>query len=256
MENSEQTVKIEAILAPLDDVEKKFVMYYCTVDMCKSKAAIYAGRSEKSAKEAGYNIYYRPDVTKAVKEFLTLTMITPEENISLIAKTASTKATDYFTKVKTIQTVRVRSPLAIIIRNLEFTRDVEDEYLFETEGLSKIEQTVCLQTIKSLEQTIRKYKIELSKNLKATRFEYIEKEVEEEIFDIKKAVREKAPIKSLKYTDKGLQVEMYSAADAQNTIGRVHGSFEKDNDQLRPVVNNNLSSERIKEISDKLEKDL
>lgn len=224
--------------------------------MNKTEAAKYAGRAHNNAKQAGYSIYYRPEVTKAVKEYLTLLMISPEENISLIKKTASCQASDYFSKVTTIQTVRVKSPLDKIINDLKFTRDVEDEFLLSTDDLTKLEQTLSLQKIKELERTIKKYTIELAKNPKATRYEYVEKEVIEEIFDIKKAVRDKAPIKSIKYTDKGLQVEMYSAADAQVTIARVQGSFEKDNDQLRPVVNNNLSPERIKEINDKLEKDL
>lgn len=248
--------KIEAILSGLDDTEKRFVTYYCTVNMNKTEAAKFAGRAPASAKQAGYSMYYRTDVEAAIKKYLTLLLITPEENISRIAKTANTNVADYFTKVKIVQSIRTKSPLSKIIKDLELERDVEDEYLFESDNLTKLEKTLSLQAIKSLEKRIKKYQIELNRNPNATRFEYIETEVWDEIFDIKKAVRDKAPIKSIKYTDKGLQVEMCSPEAAQERMARIHGSFEKDNDQLRPVVNNNLSSERIKEIADKLDKDL
>lgn len=256
MTKAEKIDKISEILHGLDDTEIRFVQYYCTVDMNKTAAAKAAGRSPKTAPQAGYQIYFRPDVNKAIREYLTLLMVPPEENITRIAKTANTSATDYFTKVKVIQTVRVKSSLAKLIADSKLQRDIEDEYLLESDDLSPLEKTESLLLIKSLERKIRKYSIELEKNSLAYRYEYVEQEVWEEIFDIKKAVKDKAPIKSIKYTDKGLQVEMYSASDAQVNIARVQGSFEKDNDQLRPVVNNNLSPERIKEIASKLENDL
>jgi phage terminase small subunit len=251
MENDEKVAKIEEIFEAFSDRERIFVEVYCQF-LSKKRAAEAAGIRGKNIANTGFQMYHRPHINDAIKKYLALTAITAEENIKLITRTAKTNISDYFIYVDHYEKSKERVPLKILIKDLQLKLDIEDAVLMDNDGLSKFEQLETLALIKSYQRKIDKYRKELLIDPKAYRIEFVERLVNKKVLNIDKLVEDRIPLKSVKYTKDGIQVETYAADAAQERLAKINGSFEADNRQLRPVINNSigLTPEKLAKLSD------
>lgn len=226
-------------IKPLSAVEKVFAEDYLTNGFNKAKAARTAGIKEHTCREQGYQIYNRPKVKAYIEEVLKERIISSAENQKLISDTAQASLTDYYVPVPTIKRTKIVVGLQVLIDRIQAEHDLEEAIADESDLDEKQQDQLFADQQYRLGQIVR-YKVELRLNPKATRIIDSEPELVDEMqLDINALVadREKGKVKSITYTPKGLKVEMYSALDAQDKIARMHGDYEKDNDQLKPVIN-------------------
>jgi phage terminase small subunit len=229
--------KLDEILEGLVDKERLFVIAYCE-HLNKSQAAIDAGYSENGAGNRGTELYYRPKVRKAISLYLKELINAPEDNIKIIKNISEADMSDYMSPVTKTKRDLIERGLHELILDIREEQENDDEYMMEAD-LSEEETEDFIARAKNRKRQILKYQIELKKNPKAFRIvygpEYLAREY---VLDVAKIVRDKkhGKIKKVKHTKDGTEVEMYSALDAARDIARMHGSFEKDNQQKAPNV--------------------
>lgn len=251
VENPEKAAAVEEIFVGFNDRDRIFVETYCRF-LSKTKAAIATGSPPKNARITGFNWYHRPKIRDAITKYLALNALTPEDVIGLVNRTAKTNISDYFEPVTTYKTVQAKVPLSFIIADLIFKIDVEDTYLMDAEDMSNLDQLRGLRRIKDLQDEIRKLQAELKVNPRASRLQLVEKACTEKVLNVDRMVEDRVPLKSVKYTKDGIQVETYPADAAQERLLKINGSFEADNKQSRPVINNGmlLTPEKLAKLSD------
>lgn len=235
--NKKKVVKLRA--KTLTNTEKIFVENYLTNGFNKAKAARTAGISEHTAKEQGHQIYNRAHVKEYIEKILKERIISSAENQKLISDTAQSSITDYFIPVPIIKRTKIRVGLQVLIDRIQEEHDLEQD-IFEQSNFTEEQNDAFFGQQQYRMGQILRYRTELKRNPKATRIIDSEPEIVEEMqLDINALVadKEKGKVKSITYTKEGLKVEMYSAADAQERIARMHGDFEKDNEQSKPVIN-------------------
>lgn len=238
----DQDEKITEILRPLKDTYKLFVQHYCRF-LSKTAAAKHAGYSEHTAGQAGHNIYNRTEIRTAITAIFRVTAFDPDDNIAGIKRMADVNTSDYFKWVETWINVKRRVPIQQYIDQVAFELKLEDSVFMDSEDLSPLEKTNALQTLRLLQNRLKKLRKEQKLNPKAQKFIMVDELHREKVLDIEKIVEDNVPIKSIKHKENGIEVELYSAADARVNLARIAGSYEKDNLQkpqaalIAPTVN-------------------
>lgn len=230
----------------LDDKELIFAESYI-INPNKANAARSAGCPPKSAREQGYQIYNRPHVKAYIEKAIADRTMTGDETVKLVSDTAQSSLTDYFKPVKKLHTAQKKVSLREVIKSHQAY--LEREYMFmERKGLTEEERDKFIERLSNDEDLILKWEIELEQNPAATRVVDCEpKFITVMELDINALVadKERGKVKKVKYSKDGsLEVEMYSALDAQEKLLKINGKYEKDNSQSKPQTTNiiNLGS--------------
>lgn len=237
----------------LNDQEQMFADSYIVVPQ-KVRAAKEAGYSEVNARQIGYEIYNRPHVKAYIEKRLSDLTISKGETIKLVSDIASSNLTDYLTKRIELHIPKVKRGLQFLIDELQYNIEIEREFIKIAE-LKTDELKLSEAKIISMERDIIRFDIELNKNPNAFRIvdgepsliEVMDLDLSAIAFD-----KERGKIKSFKYTKDGIQVEGYSALDAAEKLLKVHGAFEKDNEQSKPSLFD-ISKLTIQEMKDLLQ---
>lgn len=222
---------------PLNKREQAFIDSF-VVCLNKRKAAIDAGYSEGCAKQRGYDIYNRLHVKEAIEEKLKERTSTSNEVVKWIDNVKHGNMADYFKEVQVLHTPRIIVSLQVIIDRIQEEIDFEDEYR-QAVIMTEEENDSWFKDQQSKRDRKLRYEIELKRNPLATRIIDGETQfITEMQLDIAAVIadKERGIIKSVKYTKEGIQIEMYSALDAAEKLLKVHGAYEKDNEQSRPLV--------------------
>jgi phage terminase small subunit len=219
----------------LTDKEQRFVEEYC-VDFNKTQAAIRAGYSEDSATAIGWQNYRKLYIYEAIQERLKTLALSSEETLKGISDIARSSLNDYFVVKKVFRTPLVEKHLSEVIADIR--AEIEDaEKFFQRAGINDKEFTEDhVKAQRRRELDILKLEIELERNPFATRLvDGDPYEAEEADLDIAKIVKDKAAgkIKSVSPTPHGTKIEMYAADAALRDLARIHGLFEKDNEQQK-----------------------
>lgn len=219
----------------LTDKQLRFVTEYL-VDFNKTRAAIRSGYSPNAANNIGYETYKNPLVRAAIDAKIAELQVTAEETTKLITDIAKGNLGDYFVSRKVEYTPRIEVPISQAIQ------DIQDLIEFETDfatyaDLNEDEQKQHERYIKSLENQVLRYKMERDRDPKATKI--IPGKtilIDKPELDIAALVKDKerGRIKSVKPTEFGLAVELYSADTALFNIAKMQGLFGEDNKQKRP----------------------
>lgn len=233
----------EPLSVPLDDKEMIFAESYL-VNPNKANAARASGCPAKSAREQGYQIYNRPHVKTYIEKAIADRTMTGEETVKLVSDTAQSSLTDYFKPVKKLQTSQKKVSLREVIK--QHQAYLEREYMFmDRKGLTEAERDKFIERLSNDEDLILKWEIELEQNPSASRIVDCEpKFVMVMELDINALVadKERGKVKKVKYSKDGsLEVEMYSALDAQEKLLKINGKYEKDNEQKKPKNEIDLS---------------
>lgn len=229
----------ETELQPLSDKEKLFVEDYLTNGFNKAEAARKAKYSENCDRQIGWQVYNKPHVKAYIENILKERIISSAENQKLISDTAQSNLTDYYRPVPKVKYQKIKVGLQVLIDRIQEEHDLEAAIADELNLTEEQQDQLFAEQQHRLAKIIR-YKVELRRNPNATRIIDSEPEIVEEMeLDINALVadKEKGKVKSIAYTPTGLKVEMYSAADAQDKIAKMHGDYAKDNEQKVPVIN-------------------
>lgn len=211
----------------LSGKEQTFADHYL-VALNKTTSALAAGCPEPGARVQGFDIYNRPHVKAYIEAKLKERTITAEETIKLISDTATASVTDYFVPVMVERVPRIEVSLPQVIADREEYVSREMEFL-ERVGYTEQAYDDFVERLAQVKNEILRLKIELERDPVATRIiDGPPKLVEEMQLDINKLVadKEKGRVKKVKRLKDGtLEVEMYSADDAQDKLMRLHGKY-------------------------------
>jgi len=230
------------------DTERAFAENY-VISLRKDLAAIAAGYSPATAKQYGYEVYNKPHVKAYIESLLDERTISAKETLKLISDTAQGNISDYMNPVQKLKIQQVKKGLQEIIDQLQYEIEIEQEFLQLAPDLTKEEKERSDGIIRHKELEIVRFDIELQKNPNAYRIVDGDPELVDEIeLDLHAIAKDKqhGKIKSFKHTKDGVQVEMYPADSAQEKMARIHGLFEKDNDQSKTVIQINIDDKDSK----------
>lgn len=220
----------------------------------KSKAARAAGFSPATANQSGWGCYNRPRVKKYIEAMVKATSVNADETIKLISEIATSSITDYFELQMIEVTPKIKVPLAEVIAEHEMNILIEEDS-FRSDFFDRNATAQYWANVEHLRLQITRMRSELRYKPGATRIMNGEPELKEDyVLNMTKLVedRERGKVKRIKHKPDGtVEVEMYSAADAQEKIARMHGLFEKDNKQkvpVDPIDYDKLSDSALEEI--------
>jgi phage terminase small subunit len=199
-----------------------------------TQAAIRAGYSKNTAGVIGSENLKKPNIRAKIDERLKELALTSDETLKSLSDIAKSSLNDYFVIKEVIHTPQELIPLSDYIKRIERDMVDADKFIKMAGVKDPDELTSHKRDQEHRRREIIKLKIELERNPKAKRLvncEPIKVQVAE--LDMPRLVADKANgrIKAIKYTEHGMNVEMYAADNALRDMARYHGLFEKDNAQ-------------------------
>lgn len=216
----------------LTDKQQRFCEEYL-IDLNATQAAIRAGYSEATARFIGCENLTKPNIRAAIDKRLKELALTADETVKLISDIAKSSLNGYFEIKEIIRKPKVKKHLSEIVAELEQEIEMEDEYA-DTVGLNEKESEAHAHEQEYRRRQIIRYQIQLKHNPNATMVVDGEPQlVKVADLNLAKLIEDKQAgrIKSVKPTEFGTNVELYAADAALRDIARMHGLFEKDNEQ-------------------------
>jgi phage terminase small subunit len=209
------------------------------ITLNKSEAARAAGYSKLRARQEGYELYNKAHIKAYIESRLKESALSADETVKLISDAAVASVTNYYRPVKVERIERVKKGLQQLIDELRAKMEFEDNYALEI-NMEEEELMDHMKSQESRRRQIIRYKLELKSNPKAYRIVDSTPELVDEMqLDINALVADKehGKVKKIKYGMAGIEVEMYDAAAAQDKLMKMHGKYEKDNEQSKVTVN-------------------
>ena len=225
------------------------------IDLNATQAAIRAGYSKKTAGVIGYENLTKPQIRAFIDKKLEENSLSKQETVKLISDIARGNLGEYFVTKKIQQSTLVEKHLKTVIAETKLQIEFEEEYaglVNYTEDELKAHQA----HVKSLKRDVIRMELELKKNPKAFRIVSGPAELVDHVeLDMNRLVadKQKGRIKSITPTEFGLKVEMYAADAALVNVAKMHGLFEKDNEQKKPELTP-FSNEQVDKLIDVLRK--
>lgn len=218
--------------------EQRFIDSYIQCGNA-TRAAKDAGYSKNTAYSIGWENLRKPEIRTAIDEGLKNRTLTPDETLKSITDIAKANLNDYLVIRKEVRTSKIEKHLSEIIFDIQ--AQIEDaEKLIERSGIkTKKVLDAHRKEMDRLKLDIIRLEIELERNPKAKRFVDGPAElVEVAELDLAKLARDKEAgrLKTFSVNEYGIKVEMYPADAALRDLARVHGLFEKDNNQTAPKL--------------------
>lgn len=205
------------------------------IDLNATQAAIRAGYSKKTASSIGWENLRKPDAAKYIEENLDKRAMSAAETKKLLSDIARSCINDYLIIRKTEYTPKVEKSLKEIIKDAEEEMKFEAEYAHAV-GMNGDEFEEHLKMQEYRRRKLVRMRLELKRNPKTKMIVSGKPElVETTELDLAKLARDKESgrIKSYSVGANGVKIELFSAETALTNIARMHGLFEKDNDQQK-----------------------
>ncbi|MBA9078310.1 terminase small subunit [Rufibacter quisquiliarum] len=223
----------------LTDKQQRFCEEYL-VDLNATQAAIRAGYSEKTAYSMGWENLRKPEIRAAIDARLEEIALGAKETVKLISDIAKASLNDYFEIKEVVRRPKVEKHLSQVIEDLKQEIAIHDEYA-DALGYSDKELDDHYAQQGARRREIVKLQIQLKHNPNATVVvDGPAQLVKVADLDLVKLVLDKQAgrIKSVKPSEFGTTVEMYPADAALTNLARMHGLFEKDNEQGKamPII--------------------
>jgi phage terminase small subunit len=231
----------------------------------KADAARAMGSKAKNLTQAATDYLKNPENLAKLTEMLAAHHMSKEEVLKGISDIASGSLNDYYVEYQKEYTPRIQVPLRKIIEQTQ--ADIEDKMqIIHRLGLkpgSKKEPNYKydskMEAIEELQEKIVVWEIELERNPAAYRIVDGPTQMVTAVkLDMVKLVKDKerGRIKAIKSGKFGMEIELYAADNALNTLAKYHGILKEKPDG--PVINLNsepLTKEEIKQIAKELEND-
>jgi phage terminase small subunit len=218
--------------------EKKFADLY-VIYLNGAKSAREAGYSIRNDRHIAMDLLTKVHIKAYIAQKLDAATMSAEEVTRRLTNRASLNMADYMTIRQVPYTPKIRKPLDILMCELEAEIAFEDELMLDSD-YDEMEIAAYISGQKYRRNTLKRFALELKKNAKAFRIvDGPTQLVDRQELDLNKVVadKEKGYIKSYANTQFGIKVEMCSSDEAIIAMARIHGKFEKDNEQRAPVTN-------------------
>lgn len=220
----------------LTDKEKRFVEEYC-VDWNCTKAAIRAGYSEKTAGQQGHQLYKKLQIKSAIDTRLKELSLSAGQTTKLISEIAETRMNE-FMRVNTVPVRQRKEAYANVV-----AKNLRDEIVLVEAQIATVKKKDAgplRRILSKLRVQLVEMELEVQRHGKLA-VVYVEGPlVLQEVVELDLVALAQAEqggrIKSWTPTEFGIKVELYDAAAALRDMGRVHGIFEKDNDQSKATA--------------------
>jgi len=219
--------------------QQRFIDEYL-VDFSKTKAAIRAGYSKKTAYSIGNELAKKPEIKAEIDRRLEELSLSAKETTKLISDIAKSSLNEYFTVTEVYRRPEVKKPLRDVILDMHEQIEDADKFISRTSNVSAEELEYHNATQESRRREILKLEIELERNPKAYRLVSGDPElVKVAELDLPRLVSDKSAgrIKSIKPTEHGINVELYAADGALRDLARIHGLF---NDKIEVDIKGQL----------------
>lgn len=231
------------------------------VDFNATQAANRAGYSGKTAHAIGWENLRKPEIRQYINKRLEELSLSKTETLKAISDIARGTLNPYFKSRQIVRTPKVEISLGeyierrkVALKNLQAIHKhaLKAGLLGEDEAL---ESSINRHNnhVDSIKLELISLEVELESNPLVTRIIDGEPMLEEVVdVDLTKLTGDKeAPrIKSVKYTEFGPTVEICAPDAALVNLARVHGLFEKDNEQSKPVVPVTIHVEVVPPVDD------
>jgi phage terminase small subunit len=194
-------------------------------DFNATKAAERAKYSKASARQIGSENLSKPYIKKYIAQLLEAVDMEEGEIKKRFSDIARTDMRDYMVKRQVSYTPKIKVGLEALILNIRNAIEFEDDYALEV-NLKGDELEAHMKSQEFRRREIIRYKLELTRNPKAYRIVNGETVlIETAELDMVKIIDDKdgGPIKSIKHTKDGIQVEPYSADNALTTLAKFKG---------------------------------
>jgi phage terminase small subunit len=229
----------------LTDKRARFIDEYL-LDCNATQAAIRAGYAVSGARQEGHRLLTNADIRKEVDERLRALAMSASEAVKHISDIAQTRLNDYLKIETRVRCPTVQQPLTEAIDEVRQQLDFEQQYTTRSitvlglagEELAKY-QAERQRAHQKLQLQILRYELLLEQDPGAMRD--IDGPPEEyEAVQVNMVALAKASnlgrIKTLSFGEFGPKVEMYAADSALDKLARMHGLYEKDNEQNAPKI--------------------
>lgn len=220
------------------------------IDLNATQAAIRAGYSKHTAYAIGHENLRKPEIKAFIDAKMNENGLSSAETVKLLADIAKSNLNQYFTlkQVEYSQKKEVTLKEYIKVKEAEIAFEEEFAQVAKLSGdaLALHEQS---QQMKRIE--VIRLKLELKHNPKATRIIYEPaKLIERAELDLVALVKDKerGRIKSISFTEFGPKVELYGADAALRDFAKIHGLFEKDNQQKQPGIGLTVSEDQYNQL--------
>ena len=209
---------------------------YC-VDWNCTQAAIRAGYSEKTAYAIGWENLRKPEIKSAIDSRLTELSLSAGQTTKLISEIAETRMNE-FMRVSTVPVRQRKEAYANVV-----AQNLRDEIALVEGQVARVKK----KDAGPLRRMLSKMRVQLVEmELEVQRHGklavvyvdgplVLQQVVELDLVALAQA-KQGGRIKSWTPTEHGIKVELYDAAAALRDLGRVHGIFEKDNDQSKATM--------------------
>lgn len=221
--------------------QKKFCFEYL-VDLNATQAAIRAGYSEDTARSIGCENLTKPDIRSFIDEELKKHCLEATETSKLLSDIAKNSLNDFFVIREVEYTPKVVKPLSALIQEAKEELEFEKTFMMRAHAggvWDKRDMKLYEHQQKKRSEALLRLELQYETNPEATKVVYGETVmIEVAELDLVKLVKAKETgrIKSFQETRFGPKVEMYAADGALRDIAKMHGLFEKDNDQKKSDI--------------------
>jgi phage terminase small subunit len=230
---------------PLTTQQLRFVEEFC-VDGKGTEAAKRAGYSAKSARQQASNLLADERIQAAKEQRLRALSLSAGQTIRLISEIAETRL-NQFMRVETVPVRTRKEAYANVV-----AQNLRDEIALvekQVDSIKKKDAVPLRRLLAKMRVQLVEMELEVQRHGKLA-IVYVEgplvlqQVAKLDLVAIAQA-EQGGRIKSWTPTEFGIKVEFYDAAASLRDMGRVHGIFEKDNDQSKPVAVLNAQVEVI-----------
>lgn len=228
--------------SPYDELTEKQRAFVDAYVQCrnKTKAALLAGYAESGPSVEGHRLLRNAKIRAAVDERMTGLAMGANEAMQRMSEVASTRLNEYFTIQKVQGYEQHRVTLGDLVKRKEDEIDFIKEYINREGLVSEDEQKPYLEKIATIRLELLGYLLQEDEHGSDATLLVPGKPVvmEEATLDLVAIARAEGEglVTEFKHTKDGIQVKIADPVPALRDMLRIHGKFEKDNEQSRPQV--------------------
>lgn len=229
--------------------QKRFCEEYL-VDFNGTQAAIRSGYSVKTAYAIASENLRKPEIKAEIEKRLVELQLSAAETGKMLSDLAKSSLNDYFVISKKEFTPRIQIKLSVYVQQLKEQMKFEEEFAMHAE-YNEDEMKSHEASQRRLKRQILRHELELKKNPKAM----IVTDGPTEMIEVAEldmvrlvADKEKGRIKSITPGQFGNKVELYAADAALVNVAKIHGLFERDNEQKKPDINIPMNDDQVEKV--------
>lgn len=205
-----------------------------------TKAARLAGYAPGSARQEAYRLLTNADIRAAINERMKNVGMGADEAVKRMSNIASTRLNDYFVVQQVQGYEQQEYRLEEVVARKEGEIDFIREYMNREGLMTEEQQKPYLEKLAAVRLELLGYLLQLEEHGPDATILGPGKPVVVEQADLDLVALARADgeglLKTFKHTKEGIHVELCDPAAALRDVLRIHGKYEKDNEQNAPKI--------------------